>query len=196
MSFDCSCKHSPRFFCFFPRIAINTHQRFNFKSVFDYNYKENKWLIWLFGFFWLTIFCSALASGAPIKGLKIFLGQFVYRTSPLFIILFFFGKEKVRVILFSTEYLILRPRRHRWNDHSRGRTAPKRTLRTPNDLSRISPDFASYIVLLPFGLETGPKNLIRDYYVLSNRFYRTPSERNSRCMASAGSLSSFSCCSL
>ena len=20
-------------------------------------YKENKWLIWLFGFFWLTIFC-------------------------------------------------------------------------------------------------------------------------------------------
>ena len=29
-------------------------------------YKENNWLIWLFGFFWLTIFCSALASGAPI----------------------------------------------------------------------------------------------------------------------------------
>ena len=57
-------------------------------------YKENKWLIWLFGFFWLTIFCSALASGAPIKGLKIFLGQFVYRTFPLFIILFFFGKKR------------------------------------------------------------------------------------------------------
>ena len=57
-------------------------------------YKENNWLIWLFGFFWLTIFCSALASGAPIKGLKIFLGQFVYRTSPLFIILFFFGKKR------------------------------------------------------------------------------------------------------
>ena len=58
-------------------------------------YKENKWLIWLSGFFWLTIFCSALASGAPIKGLKIFLGQFVYRTSPLFIILFFFGKKRI-----------------------------------------------------------------------------------------------------
>lgn len=57
-------------------------------------YRENKWLVWLFGFFWLTIFCSALASGEPIKGIKIFLGQFVYRTFPLFIILFFFGKRK------------------------------------------------------------------------------------------------------
>lgn len=57
-------------------------------------YKENKWLILFLGVFWLTIFCSALASGAPIKGLKIFLGQFVYRAFPLFIILFFFGKRK------------------------------------------------------------------------------------------------------
>ena len=94
MSFDCSCKHSPRFFCFFPRIAINTHQRSISNQSLTTIYKENKWLIWLFGFFWLTIFCSALASGAPIKGLKIFLGQFVYRTFPLFIILFFFGKKR------------------------------------------------------------------------------------------------------
>lgn len=57
-------------------------------------YKENKWLIWLFGLFWLAIICSALASGAPVKGLKIFFGQFVYRAFPLLIILFFFGKRK------------------------------------------------------------------------------------------------------
>lgn len=55
---------------------------------------ENKTLIILFLFFWLTMFLSALFSGDPAKGLKVFFGQIVYRSFPFFIILFVFPKSK------------------------------------------------------------------------------------------------------
>lgn len=55
---------------------------------------QNKTLLILLAVFWVTILFSALGSDEPLRGLKIFLGQFVYRTVPLFAILFFFAKRK------------------------------------------------------------------------------------------------------
>lgn len=55
---------------------------------------QNKKLLILLAIFWLTIFLSAVGSDDPLRGIKIFFGQFVYRTAPLFVILFFFAKRK------------------------------------------------------------------------------------------------------
>lgn len=67
------------------------------KKVWD----EDKGLILSFCFFWIVIFLSAIFSDDVLKGLKIFFGQFVYRTVPLFIILFFFRQVRfVKLFLF------------------------------------------------------------------------------------------------
>lgn len=55
---------------------------------------QNKNLFILLVVFWATILLSALGSNEPLRALKIFLGQFIYRTAPLFVILFFFAKRK------------------------------------------------------------------------------------------------------
>lgn len=55
---------------------------------------QNQKLLILLAVFWLTIFLSAVGSDDPLRGIKIFFGQFVYRTAPLFVILFFFAKRK------------------------------------------------------------------------------------------------------
>lgn len=57
-------------------------------------WRENKKIFFSFLIFWCAILLSALFSGEMQKGLKIFLGQFVYRTAPLFIILFFFRQAR------------------------------------------------------------------------------------------------------
>ena len=64
------------------------------KQAFSEVCSQNKNLLFLLAVFWLTILLSALGSEEPMLGLKIFLGQFVYRTAPLFVILFFFAKRK------------------------------------------------------------------------------------------------------
>lgn len=55
---------------------------------------QNKNLLIFLATFWLAIFLSAVGSDDPLRGIKIFFGQFVYRTAPLFVILFFFAKRK------------------------------------------------------------------------------------------------------
>lgn len=55
---------------------------------------QNKNLLILLTVFWLTILLSALGSDEPLRGIKIFFGQFIYRTAPLFVILLFFAKRK------------------------------------------------------------------------------------------------------
>ena len=56
---------------------------------------QNKNLFILLVVFWATILLSALGSNEPLRALKIFLGQFIYRTAPLFVILFFFAKRTI-----------------------------------------------------------------------------------------------------
>lgn len=56
-------------------------------------YQQNRFLCLLFVLFWGTILCSAIFSGDLLKGSKIFIGQFIYRAVPLFIILFIFPKK-------------------------------------------------------------------------------------------------------
>lgn len=63
---------------------------------------DNKKIFFFFFIFWCAIFISALFSGEIQKGLKIFFGQFIYRTAPLFIILFFF-----RQVRYARFFLLL-----------------------------------------------------------------------------------------
>lgn len=67
--------------------------------------KKNKTLLLLLILFWGFIFLSALFSGDPQRGLRIFFGQFIYRTFPLLIVLLFFPKPKYAVFLLFLSLL-------------------------------------------------------------------------------------------
>ena len=59
-----------------------------------------KW-IFIFFLFWLGILISALLSGDISKGLRIFFGQYVYRTVPFFLLIIFFARSKLAsLVLF------------------------------------------------------------------------------------------------
>lgn len=79
---------------FFIVLHIISEFKENIFSSFNKILIENKRLVVLFLFFWLTLFLSALFSGEPTQGLKVFFGQIVYRSFPFFIILFVFPKSK------------------------------------------------------------------------------------------------------
>lgn len=87
---------------FFLSLQLIFLQKENNSDLLGIFWKENKNLICIFSIFWFTIFLSAIFSADAIKGLKIFFGQFVYRTAPLFVILYFFRELK-----FAKLFLIL-----------------------------------------------------------------------------------------
>lgn len=57
--------------------------------------KNNRTWFLIFGFFWAIMLLSALFSGEPIEGAKVFFNTYVFRTFPFFFILLFFDKPKL-----------------------------------------------------------------------------------------------------
>lgn len=85
---------------FFLSLQLFFQRKENSSHLLTEFWKENKSLICVFFVFWFAIFLSAIFSGDTIKSLRVFFGQFVYRTAPLFVILYFFRKLKfVKLLL-------------------------------------------------------------------------------------------------
>lgn len=74
-------------------------------AVFSKRIKKNKTLFFLLLLFWGVILLSALLSGDPQRGLRIFFSQFIYRTFPLLILLLFFPKPKYAAFLLFLSIL-------------------------------------------------------------------------------------------
>ena len=77
----------------------------DFSPILLEKFKQNKVLLFFLFLFWSVICLSALFSGDPQRGLRIFFGQFIYRTFPLLIVLLLFPKPKYAFFLLFLSIL-------------------------------------------------------------------------------------------